>query len=211
MKKFNKIIILIIVAFSLSQCSLLSKKSVNVFLRKDVNTEKSRIIVFPMLLAQPGSMKAANEKFSNPALDTFLGKNWYDYIGKKNVVVIPKIALDKIPHAYEVLDYLIKALDITSAIEQNEILKEFIDAVSNKFGDGALAFALVSQNEDQYKNSGIIQLKLGLFDMKKLTWKWIVKSTYQSKIYPLPYQAALQDLVKDAFSKLKEKNNGQVR
>lgn len=206
----SKILLLIVLSFSLSGC-LTSSKNVNVYTRNDVNTEKSKVIIFPMLVAKKSGMEAANSKYSNPLVDAFLGKQWSSALGSENTVIIPKIALDKIPKAYTVMEAFIKALDTASALERNKAVKKFAKVISKKFGDGAFALALAFQDKKAFEAGGVLRVHMGLFDTKKLTWKWITKNSYAKSLVPLPYETVLQDLVSQSYEALKAKNAGKVR
>lgn len=186
-------------------------KMVDVYLRSDVDTTKSRIIVFPMLLAQGNSLSPANAEYSNPLADALLGKQWGNALGGGGTVTVPKIVLDKIPGAPEAITAIVKALDKTSAVEQTTRLTSFLGTISEKFGDGALAFCLVFENKNAYKSSKTVHLNMGLFDTKKLTWKWITKHSYQGGMVPVPYEKVTQDLVRESFKALIAKNDGSVK
>ena len=197
-------------AIAMFGCATKSQ-NVQVYKRDDVNTTNSKIVVFPMLLARGDSMAAANTSYSNPAVDALLGKNWFDALGEENVVVIPKAAFDKVPNAYEAMTIFVKFLDSTSAIEQSDLLSGFIDVISNQFGDGAIALALVFENEDEYEATGELHFNMGLFDTKSMTWKWITKTVVQKPAIPVPYQTALMSAIKDSYTALQSENAGQVR
>jgi len=149
-------------------------------------------------------------KYGNPLVDTLLGKTWSDALDGKDTIVIPKIALDKLPKTYPLMEKFIKALDTASAMEQTKAFKDFTNAMTDKFGDGAFALALVFQNEDEYKSTGVVNLNMGLFDTKKMTWKWITKHSFTKSMIPVPYTKVVQDLVSDSYSALREKNEGEI-
>ena len=45
---------------------------------------------------------------------------------------------------------------------------------------------------------------MGLFDTKKMTWKWITKAKYEGP--PIPYEMATQDTVDKSFEELYNQN-----
>lgn len=189
-----------------------TKPNVNVYFRTDVDTSKSKVIVFPMLLTDGKKLKPANESYSNPIADALFGKKWSDLsnvLGTANSVIIPKIALDKIPGANDAINALISTLDITSAIEQTTTLTKFLETLTTKFGAGAFAFALVFEDENEYKSSKQVHLNMGLFDTKKLTWKWITKHSFTAGMIPVPYQVVTKNLISESFEALKEKLDRQ--
>ena len=205
----KRILVSTLMSFFLFSCA--STKNAQVFLRNDVNTDKSKVIVFPMLLAKSGGMAEANAKFSNPLVDGLLGKNWTEDLGKDNTVSVPKMVFDKIPGGYASMEIFIKSLDVTSSLEQNGLLKNFAEAIQKQFGDGAMALALVFEDEAQYKATGKLHLNMGLFDTKKMTWKWITKNVAEKSVIPVPYAKVLQDLASGSYEALKKQSGGKVR
>lgn len=204
--------VIVAIFFSALLSSCASTKNAQVFLRDDVNTEKSKVIVFPMLLAKTsGGMAEANAKYSNPIIDGILGKSWSEDLGKENTIIVPKIAFDKIPKVYTAMEIFIKFLDVSSSLEQNELLKNFTGIIQGQFGDGAFALALVFENEEEYKSTGQLHINMGLFDTKKMTWKWITKNVGTKSIIPIPYAKVLQDLASGSYEALKKQNGGKVR
>ena len=194
-------------------CATTTNENVKVYLRDDVDTSESKVIVFPMLLKKEQGMEAANASFSNPLVDAFIGKAWYDELGE-NSIVIPKIALDKIPNAYKVIGEFVKVLDVTSIVEQSKAIEKLLSAMEDQFGDGAFAFALAFEDESEYQATGMLHFNMGLFDTKKLTWKWITKDVYVKSTkmpIPIPYAKIVQDMVSASYSSLKAKNQGNVR
>jgi len=192
----------------LGGCASASK--VDVYYRKDVNTSASKVIAFPMLLWDGKKLSKA-DSYDNPVADALIGKKWTEYLGTENAVTVPRQALDKLPGAWNAIDTLVKVLDKTSAVEQTGSLRRFLNAVGSKFGDGALAFALVTKSKEEFENAESIRVSMGLFDTKKLTWKWITHTTSEKGMIPIPYEKVVQDMIKASFDSLKEKSGGPVR
>ncbi len=192
----------------LSGCASTSK--VDVYYRDDVNTSESKVIAFPMLLWDGNKLTKA-DSYENPVADGLISKKWTDYLGSENAVVVPRQALDKLPGAWNAIDTLVKVLDDTSAVEQTGTLRRFLNTVGSKFGDGALAFALVTKSKEEFENAESIRVSMGLFDTKKLTWKWVTHSTAEKGMIPIPYEKVVQDMIKASFDGLKEKSGGAVR
>lgn len=187
-------------------------REITVYNRKDVDTSKSKILAFPMLLWDGSKIKPANTSYSNPMIDVLFGKNWATDLGAENVIIIPKIALDKIPNIYPAMDLFLKAADGVSLVEQtNPTLTKALEAVTKTFGDGAFAIALVTADKSEYESSGSVQVTLGLFDTKKLTWKWITKVKHTNGLVPIPYEIIVKELVSESYVYLKEKTGGKVR
>ncbi len=185
--------------------------SVNVYLRPDVDTSSSTILVFPMMLTDGKALKPANVSFSNPVADALFLKKWTDDLGTKNAIIIPKPALDKIPDAYSSIGKIIASCDTASAVEQTTQLTKFLEAINSQFGNGAFAFALVFEDENDYKSTKQVHLNMGLFDTKKLTWKWITKDSYSQGMIPVPYPLAVNKLISNSYDALKKKSGGPVR
>jgi len=213
-RKYLNVMLSLIVAIGFAACASNSEKA-SVYLRNDVDTAESKIVAFPMLLWDGKKLSAANVEYSNPIVDAAIGKSWSDYIGADRTVSIPKLVLDKIPMANEAVDAIVKGIDDISALEQSGILesaplKTFLNAIDEKFGHGALAFALVNETKEGFEKSKTVQVNMGLFDTKKMTWKWITKHKTTIGVVPIPYEKVVQDLVSESFKALLEKNKGKA-
>ncbi len=66
-------------------------------------------------------------------------------------------------------------------------------------------------DKKEYESSGEVQVNMGLFDTKKLTWKWITKVKHKNGVIPIPYEVIVKDLVTESYAYLKEKSDGKVR
>ena len=182
-----------------------SSTKVQVYLRDDVKSDKSNIVAFPaLLLNNNGSISPANTEYSNLLIDGIFSKKWSESIKEGTVYPVPKKVLDGIPNAYKALDTVITNFDSVSAIEQTTGLTNLFDTITKQIGDGAFAFALFFENEDQYKSSNQLNFNMGLFDTKKMTWKWITKAKYEGP--PIPYEMATQDTVDKSFEELYNQN-----
>lgn len=189
-----------------------SDREISVYNRKDVDTSKSKILAFPMLLWDGSKIKPANTSYSNPLIDALFGKNWASDLGTENVIIVPKVALDKIPNVYPAMDAFIKAADGVSAVEQtNPYLTKTLETISKTFGDGAIAVALVTVDKKEYEDTGEVQVNLGLFDTKKLTWKWITKVRHKNGVVPIPYEVIVKELVSESYEYLKKSTGGNLR
>ncbi len=213
-KTIGKLTIAITLLSLFSGCALIPKDShTTVYKRDDVNTSKSKVIVFPLLLKSGANFEQANKDSDNKVLDLLVGSEWSDEIGTSNAIVVPKLVLNELPNGWKVLGQFVQVLDNVSAIEQtmnNPELKKFIEELSTKVGDGALGFALVFEDENRFKATNTLHGNMGLFDTKKLTWKWITKHKAHYKV-PVPYQVAIKDLFADSWKKLKAENDGKVK
>jgi len=110
------------------------------------------------------------------------------------------------------MDAFIKAADGVSAVEQtNPTLTKVLETITKTYGDGAFAIALVTADKKEYEESGEVQVTMGLFDTKKLTWKWITKVKHKNGLVPIPYEVIVKDLVSESYAYLKKYNSGVVR
>ncbi len=213
-EKIGKLIILITVFALFSGCALLEKNmQTSVYKRDDVDTSKSKVVVFPLLLTSGVDFAQINKNADNKSLDIIVGSGWTDEIGTDDVIIIPKIILSELPNGWKILDQFVQVLDSASAIEQsmdNPEIKKFIEELSAKVGDGALGFALVFEDENTFKATRTLHGNMGLFDTKKLTWKWITKYKNQYKL-PVPYQMAIKDLFAESWKTIKAENNGKIK
>ena len=172
----------------------------------------STAFVFPLLLKSGANFAEAN-KTDNKSLDALVSTGWTDEIGIDDIIPIPKAVISQIPNGWETLGEFVRILDTASAIEQtmdNPEIKKFVEGVSSKVGDGALGFALVFEDENTFKATNTLRGNMGLFDTKKLTWKWITKYKNQYKL-PVPYQMAIKDLFAESWKKIKEENGGKIK
>ena len=205
MDYLKKVFLGALLATFLSNCT---NTKVEVYIRDDVKTSNSNIVAFPaLLLEKNGSISPANTNYSNILIDGLFSKNWSSSIKDGKVYPMPKKVLDSIPGAYKTLDTLITSFDSVSAIEQTTGLTSLFEDISKSVGDGAFAFALFFQNEEQYKSTGALQFNMGLFDTKKMTWKWITKASFEAPPgAPIPYEVVTQDMVNESFKELNKQN-----
>lgn len=218
MKKQFVILFTAVVAVILSGCAGLSimpdtgKSEISLYQRDDIDTAKSKVVVFPLLLVAD-NFSQANKDTDTKILDALISTVWVNEIGTDAIIPIPKEAISKIPSGWKTLGEFVLMLDSVSAIEQSvkdPQMLNFLQKLSTKIGDGALGFTLVFQDADNYKATRMLQGHIGLFDTKTLTWKWITK---YKKMYNLaiPYQVAINDFLDASLKKVKEKNNGKIR
>jgi len=185
--------------------------NINVLTRDGIDTSNSKIVVFPLLLWDGKQITSANSSYSNPLADGVIAKTWTSGVGKDNIVVVPRQAIDRIPRAYEAMNIIVHSFDAASSVERSGDLSGFIDTVTSQFGDGAMAIALVSADKASYEKSGSIRLNMGLFDMKRLSWRWITKNAYTKGMVPIPYEKIVQDLVDQSYDALMKKTGGKIR
>ena len=213
-KQIGKLIVVLTVLALFSGCALLGKNTqTSVYKRDDVDTSKSKVIVFPLLLKSGSNFAEANRKSDNKTLDALVSTGWTDEIGTEDAIIIPKLVLSEIPQGWEILGKFVQVLDTASAIEQSmddPKIKKFVEELSSKVGDGALGFALVFEDENRFKATNTLHGNMGLFDTKKLTWKWITKYKNEYKL-PVPYQMAIKDLFAESWKTIKAENDGKIK
>jgi len=213
-QKLAKLFAGIVVLALFSGCALLGKNTqTSVYKRDDVDTSNSKVIVFPLLLKSGANFAEANKSADNKTLDALVGTGWTDELGTEDAIIIPKAIVSEIPQGWEILGQFVRVLDSASAIEQsmdNPEVKKFVEELSSKAGDGALGFALVFEDENQFKATNTLHGNMGLFDTKKLTWKWITKYKNQYKL-PVPYQMAIKDLFAESWKTIKAENDGKIK
>ena len=207
-KKTVHVIMMLVVLALFIGCS--STQVGPVYMRPDVDTSSSNILVMPMLKVsgdQDGPSLADNEEFSVPTADTAMLNNIKGQSEGK-VVPVPKSALDKIDGAYEAIDKIVKLMDKSSSIEQVDPeggVTEFLQSLTSQFGDGAVAFGLVFVGEEEFKEAKQdIPVNIGLFHTKKLTWKWITKASVSPGLIPEPYKKLVNDAISESFKKLEQ-------
>ena len=169
----KKICSIALVAMFLTSCSSFGPKPHVLYSRPDLETKVSKIIVFPTTDFEGKTNQSLK------AIDLSVNTAWVNAYGADKVIpagiVIEKIS-NKIGGGF--YKKFISTLDNVSAVEQisqNEVAKKFVAEVTNKLGNFQFALAIVSGNEESYKNGDPVFLHIGLFDTKNLTWKLITK------------------------------------
>jgi hypothetical protein len=190
--------------------------SVRVDIRHDIDTSASKVVVLPMLLCDGQKLKPGNASYSNAMADERLAHEWSVDIGSGNTVNVSKNVMDSLPGAYPAVDALLARRDIRSMAGPDSGLADFLHVIATRFVDGALAVALVFEDEHEYLASGEVHVNLGLFDNKKQAWKWLTVHKYSSGMFSstksrAPYQATVASLVGESFAELKKQNGGAVR
>jgi len=190
--------------------------SVQVNLRTDVDTTNSKIVVLPALLYDGKVIAPANATYANPGTDEMLAREWSMKVGAENTVAVSKAVLDATPGAYNGINELIVGIHPGASMKPVGRDSDFLKFVATKIVDGAVAFALVDQNESAYKATRHVRLVLGLFDAKRLAWKWTATNEYGPGLFgfltdTLPYQTVVDRLVAESFAQVKSQNGGAVR
>lgn len=182
-------------------------------LRADVETSQSKVVVLPLLLFDGRRIKPGNAAYANPVADERLVAEWATDLGAGNSVSIPKDVLDAIPGSTDGLNTLIGHLDASGTLARTTTLTSFLQAIATRFVDGALAFALVREDEAEFKSGKVVHVHLGLFDAKSLAWKWVVRGSWSSGPFSesVSYQTAVKNVIGEAFAALKATSGGAVR
>jgi hypothetical protein len=182
-------------------------------LRPDVDTSQSKVVVLPMLLFDGQKIRARNAEYANPVADERLAAEWSSDLGSGNSMAVSKGVLDAVPGATDGINTLIGNLDATGTLARTTELTSFLQTMSTKFVDGAVAFALVLEDEAEYRTAKVVHVNMGLFDAKTLAWKWVTKGSYSSGLFSadVSYQTAVKNLVGASFAELKARTGGPVR
>lgn len=215
LKRF-KLSLFIGAAMVLTGCGLTgmlpSDTHVKVYYDEAVNTSESKVIVFPVLLHQAG-FADVNDKFDSVALDAIFVKDWTDRIGTDNLYVLPKKLIKEAPNGWEATEKLVTVMNKASNPGKlsDELLTKFLSSLTSKVGDGAIALAVIQENETQYDSSDTIHLDMALFDTKSLSYKWVTKTTEVQKIGAVPYQVAVKSTSDKSWDKLVTESNRPIR
>lgn len=175
-------------------------------LEKTISTENTKVIVLPVM--NPG-----NSSFNEPMLDTNFTNIWISNIGAENTIPLPYKAVESIPHALEALAFISKDMDKPTSSPlsiKGTIAEEFVKEMSEKYGQVALAFSVLSTNKDGFNSSKSLTANMGLFDLKTFTWKWVTQKSYTQGIIPQPYEAVVQQTASASIDDLKKENNGKI-
>lgn len=185
-------------------------------LRRNVDTANSKVVVLPVLLYDGHKIAPANASYANPGADEMLAREWSMNVGAANTVAVSKSVLDAIPGADNGVNELIAGINESAPPRPAGKDSEFLQALATRFVDGAVAFALVDENETSYKSTRHVRLILGLFDAKGLAWKWTTTHAYGPGLFgmftdTIPYQSVVDKLVAESFAEVKEQNGGAIR
>ncbi len=169
----KKLYITALLILSLSSCSSFGPKPQVVYDRSDLNTNISKIIIFPTTDFNGKSSKASK------AIDLSINAGWAGTFGS-NKVIPAGLVIEKIANSLgnDFYKKFVSSLDNVSSIEQiskNETIKKFAGQIAGKLGDFPLALAIISGGEEEYNSGQVVRLHLGLFDAKNLTWRLITK------------------------------------
>ena len=214
-KKLGCILITSLSLVTISCTTSAPSNTAHVYLKKDIDVEKSKVIVFPIIYMTKGDFENSNKNFNGTLLDTKIAASWVANVGKENVIPVPRLVLNEIPKAWEVLDILISQMDNAEDGKdkiKGTVVEKFINTITEKYGKyTTFAFSVVFENEDAYKSSKKVYKNMGLFDPKTLSWKWITKDYYEASGYvPVPYTVAVNDVISNSFAALKKENNNKI-
>jgi hypothetical protein len=202
MKKIG--LILIGLAGFTAACALVQPKSVvDVYYRGDLNTQTSKVIVFPLLDLSGKKVTGARN------VEMSLLSKWADAYGKENIIPAGPV-IEQLAGNANFMEF-IKSLDNTSAVEQlhqNPRIREVLSAITDKLGNYNIAVALIDGGSQDFESGKQIHLNIGYFDTKNLTWKWITKtSTVKGKLGK--WELSANGMVNDSFKEIKARNKAQ--
>lgn len=191
----------IVVALSVSACSMLGPKPHTAYTRPDVQRPIEKLVVFPVTNFQ--GVQDTNAKQMEAS---FTGK-WTEMYGKENIVPAGPVVfqlMDKF--GKDTYGEFIKTLDNVSAVEQlhkNPKFRQFISQVTGKLGNYHFALAIVDGSKETYDQKNPVNLHIGVFDSTNLTWKWITKIQDKKGMWG-NWEAASQLMVNNSFDLIKK-------
>jgi len=179
-------------------CAMLQPKPVvSVYYRSDINTQSSKVIVFPLLSFEGKKTEGTKN------VELGILNQWAEIAGKANIIPAGP-ALEQLPSA--TLLTFIKSIDTASSVEQlsqNPKIKEAIGMITSKLGNYNLALAIIDGGEKEFAAGSEVRLHIGLFDSQNMTWKWITKAvTRKGKLSR--WEVASTTLVQDSFKEIKK-------
>jgi hypothetical protein len=168
-----KNIIILSTGLLLASCAAFGPKPKSVYHRAELNRPVEKIIVFPVT-----NFNGVQDATAKRVEATLNGK-WAELYGKENIIpggpVIFKLIESTGKDSYL---KLIKSLDNVSMVEQitkDPKMKEFLGKITEKLGNYHLSLAIVSGDEKSYDAKNPVNVNIGFFDTKAMTWKWITK------------------------------------
>lgn len=207
MQRTKKTMIPLILLYSLVGCASMGPKPHVVYHRPDINTNDKKVIIFPV--------SDFNGEFSEGAKDIEIAVNthWTNLYGPTNVIPAGK-AVEKLVSSVHKKAYvrIVQTLDSVSMIEQlqkDKNFKGFLAKVAETVGDYNLALTIVKGDQKSYDSKQPIQINVGYFDTKKLTWKWITKVSTQKGIVG-DWRGAYGMMLSNSFDFVKEKELNKV-
>lgn len=182
-------------------------------LRPDVETSQSKVVVLPLMLFDGRRIRPGNGTYANPVADQRLAAEWSTDLGAGASMAVSKDVMDAIPGSTDGINTLIGQLDARGSLEKTTALTSFLQVIATRFVDGAIAFALVLEDEREFKATHAVSVNMGLFDAKTLSWKWVTKGSYSIGMFDdeVSYQTAVKNLIGESFAELKKAGGGAVR
>jgi hypothetical protein len=137
------------------------KSAVDVYYRGDLDTQTSKVIVFP-LLSFEGKKAEGAKNVELAAL-----AKWADMYGKENIIPAGPL-LEELAGSGGFMDF-IKALDNTSAVEQthqNPHIREMLSTITEKLGNYNIAIAVIDGGQQDFDAGRPVRLHIGFFGHK---------------------------------------------
>ena len=209
-KSFRLFVTALIVS-TLAACSVLTETVTDVRFESGIDTSESKAIVFPLML-KGSNLKAANEGYDSAEYDAAVLSSWGKRIGTDNAVPLTKSMISAAPGGWKATELMLNNIGkAEDKIGKNSSgVANFVKAVSEAAGDGALALTIINEDKAAYEASQTINMAMGFFDTKSFQFKWVSKITQTQKA-PIPYGLAVTQALNTTWEALEEKSAGEVR
>lgn len=178
-------------------CSSVGPKPQVIYHRPDVKSTTNKVIAMPVTDFSGKRSTAAK------AIEPQVLAGWAKMYGKSRVVpsgpVVDQLSGD---YADQYLK-LLQTVDDVSAIEQmhqNPKFRDLIAKITGTVGAANLAFAIVNGGSTEYDNGQPVNLHLGFFDVRNMTWKWITKVEDTKSMFFGKFEVSAMQMVSNSFS-----------
>lgn len=182
-------------------CSTFGPKPSSAYHRADLNRPVEKVIIFPVT-----NFQGIQDGTAKKAEGAFNGK-WAELYGKDKIVPAGPVVF-KMIEATGKDSYLklINSLDNVSSLEQimkDPKVRDLLTKITEKLGNYHLSLAIIKGDSKSFDNKQPVNLHIGFFDTKAMTWKWITKIQDQKKLIG-NYDASVMMMVNNSFDLVKE-------
>jgi len=195
--QFRAALIIGLQALIFSACS--SGPNPRVVHHRPVNPDTEKIVLLP-----PSDF-AGDKTVAAEDLELRFGEGWTKVIGSRRILpASPAVdELSRSQHeAYSQLIGSLKNPKKASGFKNNAQVRSYLEKVAELDGTYNLAFTVIEGDEQTFDQKQPVELWLGVFDVKAMSWKWVTQAQVKRNLFT-GWSSASNSLINSSFDRAK--------